>query len=205
MSNYRFFWLVLLSVIFAVSGNLIAADTVLVNGQFYTVDEDSSWAEAVAIEHGAIVYVGSMDSIGSYIGPETEVIDLEGRFAMPSFVDSHIHPASSAYLYLFTAALFDLYTHEEYIEAITEFAENHPELDGIMGAGFDPALYNPLGPRKEWLDAIDPDRPIGIISIDYHSMWVNSKVFEMLGWNAHTPDPPGGVIVRNPVTGEPSG
>jgi len=182
-----------------------AADTVFVNGQFYTVDEEKSWAEAVAIEDGTIVYVGSMEGIDAYIVQQTEVIDLEGKFAMPAFVDSHLHPLANAYAYNFQAALFDLNSHEEYIAAIGEYSENHPEMDGIIGAGFDFYLYDGVRPKKEWLDAIDSDRPIGIIDKDIHVMWVNSKVFEMLGWDANTPDPPGGIIERDPSTGEPSG
>jgi len=182
-----------------------ASYTVLVNGEFYTVDNEESWAGAVAIEDGTIVYVGSMEGIDSYISENTEVIDLEGKFAMPSFVDSHLHPLSNSYAYLFQVALFDLNTTDEYLKAIKKFAEEHPDMKGIMGAGFDRTLFDGVGPRKEWLDAIDSERPIGMISRDIHSMWVNSKALEMLGISANTPDPPGGVIARGPETGEPSG
>ena len=181
------------------------SNTVLVNGRFYTLDKENSWAEAVAIEDGTIVYVGSMEGIDAYIGEKTEVIDLEGKFAMPSFVESHLHPLSNAYAFLFKAALFDLRTTEEYIVAIREFAEKHPDMKGIMGAGFDRTLYDAIGPRKEWLDAIDSERPIGIISRDIHSMWVNSKALEMAGITKDTPNPKGGVIARDPKTGEPTG
>lgn len=181
------------------------ADTVLVNGQFYTVDEEKSWAEAVAIEEGTIVYVGSMKGIAPYMGKQTEVIDLKGKFAMPAFVDAHMHPLSNAYFYKFTAALFDFKTHEQYIAAIKEFAKNNPGTEGFMGAGFDRYIYDDIGPRKEWLDAIDSTRPIAIVDKDIHTMWVNSKVFEMLGWDKNTPDPEGGVIVRDPNTGELTG
>ena len=207
----KFLHLILLSTILlmtvggAVNAVESAADTVLVNGEFYTVDAENSWAEAVAIEDSTIVYVGSMEGVDAFIGAQTKVIDLEGKFAMPSFVDSHMHPLWNAYAFQFLAALFDQSTHAEYIETITEYAENHPELDGIMGAGFDRTIYGEIGPRKEWLDAIDSERPIGIVDIDIHCMWVNSKVFEMLGWDASTPDPPGGVIVRDPETGELTG
>ena len=88
---------ILVSAIFIITGCVTvdgkkAADTVLENGQFYTVDEQKDWAEAVAIEDGIIVYVGSMEGVESYKGEKTEVIDLNGKFAMPSFVDSHLHP-----------------------------------------------------------------------------------------------------------------
>ncbi|MCP4347222.1 MAG: amidohydrolase family protein [Desulfobacterales bacterium] len=182
-----------------------AADTVLVKGQFYTVDKDNSLAEAVAIKDGIIVYAGSMEGIDAYSGEQTEVVDLEGKFAMPSFVESHLHPLSTAYDRLFKAALHNLSTVEEYVGAIRDFAEAHPDVKGIMGSGFKRTLFDAVGPRKELLDAIDSARPIGIVSSDIHSMWVNSKALEMLGITKDTPDPEGGVIARDPETGEPAG
>ena len=181
------------------------AHTVLVNGKFYTGNKEKSQAEAVAIKDGIIVYVGSMEGVDHYIGQQTEVIDLEGKFAMPAFVDAHMHPSANAYAYLFTAALFDLSTHEEYIAKIREFAEANPDLEGIMGSGFKRSLYDAIGPRKEWLDAIDSTRPIGVMDLSIHSMWVNSKTLEVLGITKNTPDPPGGHIQKDPVTGEPTG
>ncbi|MDM8530901.1 amidohydrolase [Anaerolineales bacterium HSG25] len=218
MNNYGLLWLVLLPVIFIITGcamgtNAVGssekavdtADTALVNGQFYIVDEENSWAEAVAIKDGIIVHVGSMEDVDSYIGENTEVIDLEGKFAMPSFVESHLHPLSTAYDRMFKVALHELSTPEEYVVAIKEFAEANPDKKGIMGAGFSRTLFDAVGPRKELLDAIDSTRPIGIVSSDIHSMWVNSKALEMIGITKDTPDPKGGVIARDPVTGEPSG
>ena len=182
-----------------------AAHTVLVNGHFYTVDEKNSQAEAVAIEDGTIVYVGSMKGIDSYIGEKTEIVDLEGKFAMPSFVESHLHPLSTACDRLFKAALHKESTTKEYIKAIRDFAKAHPDMKGIMGSGFSRTLFDAVGPRKELLDAIDSTRPIGIVSSDIHSIWVNSKALEMAGITKDTPDPNGGVIARDPDTGEPAG
>jgi len=122
VKNYKFLCLILLSTTLLMTGCDTAsatvrtgeksADTALVNGSFYTVDEENMWAEAVAIDDGTIVYVGSMEGIDPYIGQQTEVIDLKGKFAIPSFVDAHMHPLSNAYFYKFTAALFDCITHE---------------------------------------------------------------------------------------------
>lgn len=181
------------------------ADTVLLSGKFYTIDTEKPWAEAIAIDEGLIVYVGSNQEVQSYIGTGTAIVDLKGKFAVPAFVDSHMHPLSNAYAFNFQAALFNLATTEEYITAITAFAKEHKGAKGIIGAGFDRTLYGAIGPRKEWLDVVDAQRPIGIISRDIHSMWVNSKALKMAGINKDTPNPKGGVIVRDPVTGEPSG
>jgi len=181
------------------------ADTIIINAKFYTLNEKNTWAEAIAIKEGTIVYVGSTEGVNSYIDKKTEVIDLKGKFAMPSFVESHLHPLSNAYAYNFQAALMKLDNHDDYIKAIKKFAKEHPKMEGIMGAGFERTLYDKAGPKKEWLDAIDSERPIGVISTDIHSMWVNSKALEIAGITKDTPNPKGGVIAKDPKTGEPTG
>ncbi len=207
MSNYRLLAMVLLSAIFIItgcgggsgtSGSIErGADTVLVNGQFYTVDKEKSLAEAIAIKDGTIAYVGSMEGINPYRGEKTEVIDLEGKFAMPSFVDSHLHPLTNSYAALFQVALFDLQSSDEYLVAIKEFADKNPGDHWIVGAGFDSFAFDQQGPRKEVLDAILPNRAIAIVDRDIHSMLVNSKALELMGITRDTPDPDGGSIKRD--------
>ena len=68
------------------------ADKVLINGDFYTVNEKQSWAEAVAIEDGKIVYVGTQRGAEAYIGGQTEVVDMKGQMVLPGFQDAHVHP-----------------------------------------------------------------------------------------------------------------
>jgi len=197
--------LIIATTIIIKNANAQIADTVLTNGQFYTMNSVNPWAEAVAFVNGTIIYTGDMSGVSEHIDAETEVINLEGKFAMPSFVESHLHPLSTSYAFNFTAVLYDLFTHEAYIQEITTFAEAHPQMEGILGNGFSTSLYGPLGPGKESLDAIDSERPIGIVSDDIHAMWANSKALEMAGITASTPNPPGGVIVKDPDTGEPTG
>jgi len=71
-----------------------AADTVLVNGEVWTVDASMPWASAVAIRNGRIVFVGKDDDARAFVGAGTEVINLRGRMAMPGIHDGHIHPLS---------------------------------------------------------------------------------------------------------------
>jgi len=181
------------------------ADSVYTNGVVYTVDAESSWAEAVAIKDGRIIFVGDSEKADKYIGDDTNVTDLDGKLMLPAFVDSHMHPAMSAYSYLYEIALFDAYSVEEYVAIITEFAEMNPDLSALGGGGFNRAMFDVVGPRKEVLDAIDSSRPIVLTSVDGHSVWANSKAFEAAGITKDTPDPEGGVIKKDPVTGEPAG
>jgi predicted amidohydrolase YtcJ len=94
---------------------------------------------------------------------------------------------------------------QEYLTAITEFVERHPGRKFYRGSGWADTLFSELGPSKEILDQIIPDRPIAIISYDGHSMWVNSITLERAQITRDTPDPDGGRIERNPETGDPSG
>lgn len=181
------------------------ADLVLTNGVIYTVDGEKTIAEAVAVQGNKIVYVGDSAGAEAYTSENTNVIDLDGSFVLPGFFDSHMHPAMSAVVYLYEVSLYDVFTKEEYLEKIKAFVEENADIEVIQGAGYMRSVFDEIGPRKEWLDEIDSERPIIINSVDGHSTWVNSKALELAGITKDTPDPEGGVIKRDPATGEPSG
>src|SRR5690606_12931436 len=67
------------------------ADTVFKNGEFYTVNDKQPWVQALAISGGRIVFAGQDRDVENYIGPDTRVVDLQGRMAMPGVHDAHIH------------------------------------------------------------------------------------------------------------------
>ena len=181
------------------------ADIVITNASVYTVDKDGTMAEAVAVKNGEIVYVGDAEGLSEFKGDKTQVIDLEGGTLMPSLIDSHLHPAMSAAMYLYEISLHNVFGLEEYTSLISEFIEDNPDLDAYVGAGFMRSVFDTVGPRKETLDQLESEKPVIITSIDGHSMWVNSKALELAGITKTTKDPEGGVIQRDPKTGEPAG
>ena len=186
-----------------------AADLVLYNGHVQTMVSESEVASAIAIAGNKIVYVGDDSDIDAFVGDTTQVIDLDGKFVSPGFIDGHIHAPGNWFTKLYQIDLTGLSTNEEYLEAIRSFVEAHPDEEGYIGSPFMLNAYqlpdgsNP-GPSKEDLDAICPDKPILIHDVSYHAAWVNSKAFEMAGVTADTPDPEGGLFYRN-EKGEPSG
>ena len=186
-----------------------AADLVLYNGHVQTMVSESEVASAIAIAGNKIVYVGDDSGIDAFVGDTTQVIDLDGKFVSPGFIDGHIHAPGNWFTKLFQIDLTGLSTNEGYLEAIRSFVEAHPDEEGYIGSPFMLNAYqlpdgsNP-GPSKEDLDAICPDKPILIHDVSYHAAWVNSKAFEMAGVTADTPDPEGGLFYRN-EKGEPSG
>jgi len=125
---------------------------------------------------------------------------------MPGMVDSHMHPAMSAAAYLYEISLHTVTADvDSYLEVIDTFVKENPDLEVYSGAGFMRSVFDTVGPRKEMLDSISPDKPIILTSVDGHSLWANSKALEMAGITKDTKNPEGGVIQHDPKTGEPSG
>ena len=184
------------------------ANLVLKNAAVYTVDSDLSWAQAIAIADRKILFVGSNTDVEAYIGPDTTVIDLDGKMVLPAFVDSHMHPAQSAHIYQYGLGLFDVTGEDQiqaYLNAVRQYAAKNSDAPWIVGGGYSRSAFDEIGPRKEWLDEIDSVRPIVITSTDGHSMWVNSKALEIANIDKDTPQPQEGVIKHDPKTSEPSG
>ena len=199
----------LLGVIAAVSALTAcgrpAADTVLRHGRVYTVDAHRSWAQAVAISAGRIVFVGADADAADYIGAETTVVDLQGRMLLPGMQDVHLHPIEYGIESSFLV-LGDLEGIDAYLAAIAEYAAANPELPWIIGSGWSFLAFGAgVAPSRELLDELVPDRPVFMSSYDEHAAWVNSKALALAGITKDTPDPLGGSIVRDPVSGEPVG
>jgi len=180
------------------------ADLVLRGGAVYTVDASAPWAEAVAISGERLTYVGEDAAVADYIGPETEVIELDGKMVLPGFFDSHSHPTAAPVASL-SVRLYGLRSLDDYLAAIREFANGYPDREVIRGAGWTNTLFPEQGPSRLDLDTVDSERPIVLESEDGHSTWVNSRALELAGIDRDTEDPEGGIIVRDRRTGEPTG
>jgi len=179
------------------------AELAFVNGSVYTVDATRTRANAVAVEDGRIVAVGSDDDIRDRIGDTTEVVDLGGRMLLPGFQDAHVHPVSGGVDRL-QCDLHDLHTGEDYARSIQAYADAHPEREWILGGGWSMDVFPGGTPTKDLLDAVVPDRIVFLPNRDGHSAWVNTRALEAAGITAATPDPADGRIERGP-DGEPSG
>lgn len=152
---------------------------------------------------GKIVALGSNEEIATWIGPDTHLLDLSGQMLMPAFHDAHVHPLSSGRT-LLGCALNEQYTVEDLLDTLADCAAQSDEL-WVQGLDFNLGLFPGGNPNKALLDAILPDRPAYLIAADGHSAWVNSAALALAGVTAETPDPPKGVIERDPQTGEPTG
>jgi predicted amidohydrolase YtcJ len=180
------------------------ADLVFRNGGVYTVDAKRPWVESVAVDDGRIVYVGSDAGVVPFVGPDTEVIDLFGKMLLPGLQDSHLHPPLGVFLEPL-CRLDDATTREEILEMVRACASESSE-EWLLAFGWRSSIFLPeIAPQKSDLDRVVPDRPAVLIAKDMHTFWLNSAAFRAVGITKETPTPPGGEILRDPGTGEPTG
>jgi len=182
------------------------ADSVFRNGKIYTIDPDKTVEEAVAIKGGILVFVGRDSEVDRYIGENTQIIDLKGKPVLPGFIDAHMHAPGTAYTVLYNINLNNAATLEEVISTIETFVREHPDREIYYGRGFLASLFegeeSTRGPKKEWLDRICPDKPMILTDLGGHIYWFNTKAFELCGITKDTPNPAGGVVEKDPETGE---
>ena len=183
-----------------------AADLVLINGNIVTVDKSNPRAEALAVKGDTIAVVGSSKEIKKYIDKkQTKIIDLQGRLALPGFNDAHVHFIQGGHA-LMSVSLDRVTSLEEIQRRVQEKLKDRKEGEWILGRGWDQEILpGKKWPTKELLDTIAPNNPVSLSRICGHCTLVNSYVLRISGITKNTPDPPGGVIVRDPVTGEPTG
>lgn len=180
----------------------VPADIVLINGGIYTVDTARSWAEAAAIRDGVIVAIGTNDEVERYIDDDTEVVDLNGRMAMPGIHDSHIHPLEGGYEQVYCNL-----GGVDSVDAVVDMLRNcgwDDDSEWFQAVGLNLGMFGIDGPDKSILEDIAPGKYIFVDASDGHSALVNDKVLDLVGFDANTPDPVGGVIERR-KNGELSG
>jgi hypothetical protein len=181
--------------------------TAFINGKIYTVNEKQPYAEAVIIEGNKIKFVGTTKDSRKLINASTNVIDLEGKLLLPGFNDSHLHFTSGGH-YLLGINLRPALSKEEFAEMIQSYIlkRSLPVETWITGGRWDHELWPDKSlPTKELIDLITENTPVFVSRIDGHVGLANSKALELAGITKNTPDPEGGLIERNPETGEPTG
>ena len=183
------------------------ADKAYFNGKIYTASDEQAFAEAIAIKDGKIIYIGNNDGIDDFIGDNTTFLDLDGALMMPGLHDVHIHTLEASSSSWGECRLDGEEADPENHIAVLEECDLQPNGNGWLTA-FGYSLLTMLEatrPPVEMLDELFPNTPIAILEETSHSVWVNSKGLEMIGFTKNTPDPVGGHILKDPETGEPNG
>ena len=176
----------------------------LIHGRVHTVDPRMSAAEAVVVKADRIVFVGPTTEARRFAGPDAETIDLQGRLVLPGFIDDHVH------FVLGGEQVSGLDTRTctsktEFIDVVRRFVHDH-RGDWIKGGDWDHERWAERTlPRKEWVDGFSTGTPLFLPRFDWHMALVNTVALSAAGITRDTPDPPGGKIERDPVTGDPTG
>jgi predicted amidohydrolase YtcJ len=186
------------------------ADLVLRGGKVVTVDENVPDGQAIAMHADTIVAVGSNREIRAYIGPNTEVIDLDGALAIPGFIESHGHflGVGDANLQL---NLMDVNNWGEIVSMVDAVVGDAPAGELIRGRGWHQEKWDEvpenaiLGlPTHNSLSEVSPDNPVVLRHASGHASFANARAMEMSGITRNTADPRGGEIVRD-ANGDPIG
>ena len=191
-------------------GRGIAPDTIWVNGTVVTM-EGERVVQAVAVLGDLIVAVGSDATVRGLAGPETRVVDLDGRTMTPGFYAAHDHfPGSGrvavTQVDLNSPPIGGIENMDQLVAALRARAEELPEGQWVSGRGYDDTLLaEQRHPTRTDLDKASTTHPIYISHTSGHLGVANSLALELAGVTRDTPDPPGGVVRKDPDTGEPDG
>ncbi|WP_033288816.1 amidohydrolase [Amycolatopsis jejuensis] len=176
----------------------MAPELLLTNATVYTVDDDRPWTTSVAVENGKVSTAAS--------GPDTEVRDLDGAFVLPGFVDVHSHHALAG-RELFELRLKSGADLPSILAAVREWSAGLAPDEWIVGGAWPSTLAPELGNDavRRALDEAAGGRPVVLIEDSRHNRWVSSRALELAGITESTPDPAGGSIHRDLMSGTPTG
>ena len=180
------------------------ADMVIINAKVLTIDKVNPSAQAIAIKGEYIIAVGTSSQISAMIDKgKTKVIDAHGRLVIPGFNDAHVHfgPLDPDYIEL-------RYTTDPSVitKKVKEQVARSQPGELIQGGHWEHEMFlDKKWPTKELIDNASPVNPVILSRADGHSVLVNSFVLKASGITKSTPDPFGGTIQKDSVTGEPTG
>lgn len=174
----------------------VQADSVYRNGNIYTVDKGFTTASAIAIVGTKLAYVGDEAGVAAYIGPNTTVVDLDGKTVIPGLIESHMHVDK----YGFSLRNLDIYAKPKdvILRIVAEAVESAEPGEWITASGWNETFWaEAVYPTKEDLDTVAPNNPVLLGRSCGHMAWANSKAFEAAGITKLTPNPQGGEFLKN--------
>ena len=180
------------------------ADLVLLSARIWTGNPSRPEVSALAARNGRIVLVGENRAVESLRGPSTVVVDGKGRRVVPGFIDSHTHMSMGGFN-LLAVDLRHTKDPADFTARLTQFAGTRPSGLWLTDGAWDHQVWaDPVLPTRAMLDPATGDHPTCLSRTDGHMMVCNSRALALAKVSRDTPDPPGGVIVRD-ASGEPTG
>ncbi len=177
-----------------------------------TADVEQASADAVALRDGRILAVGMAADVEKHRGDRTTVVELDGRTLAPGFIDGHAHVANFGLQAIGANLLAEpdgvVNDIDDLVKALQDFAVGPDVMrtGWIYGMGYDDSvLAEGRHPTRDDLDKVSTELPVMAVHISGHFIAVNSKGLEVIGYDADTQDPSGGLIRRRTGTNEPNG
>jgi len=182
-----------------------APPDLVVYGRVWTDDSVRPWAGAVAISGDTVLAVGDSAEIARLAGPGTRVLSNGTAMVVPGFMDEHVHFTDGGFQ-LASVDLRPANSPQEFVARLKAYALERQPGEWILGGDWDHERWPgaPL-PRREWIDSVTPNNPVFVNRLDGHMGLANSAALRAARITRATRDIPGGVIVRDPRTGEPTG
>ncbi|WP_159980595.1 MULTISPECIES: amidohydrolase [unclassified Novosphingobium] len=177
-------------------------DVAYVNGRIWTGISAVPFTDAIGVSGNRIAAVGKA-AVRAETKRSTHIVDLEGAFVAPGFVDNHAHMVLGSMM-LVQVPLLPVRTPQQLIDAVGGAVRKVKPGGWVQGFGWDEQRWGGELPNKAWLDGVSADVPVALRRTDGHQMIVNSRALQLAGITRDTPNPPGGVILRDDK-GEPTG
>jgi predicted amidohydrolase YtcJ len=178
-------------------------DLIVMNGDIYTVNMERPRAEAFAVSDGKITAIGGQDEVLKLKGSKTTVLDAGGNFVMPGFIEGHGH-FSGLGQSLINLNFLNSRSWEEIVSMVEEKVASARPGEWIIGRGWHQEKWastperNVHGyPYHDDLSAISPENPVMLTHASGHSLFANKAAMDIAGVSAETPNPVGGMIVRD--------
>lgn len=169
------------------------ASLIVRGGTILTMDPDAPKAEAIAVDGDRIVALGAPRELDAWVGPDTDVIDLQGGLAVPGLVDAHAHLVGLG-VSLETVDLRGAVSIDDVVERLKAGDRGGAWL---TGRGWDQNLWPGAAmPTSKALDDAFPGRPVWLRRVDGHAGWASRAALEASGIGKDTTSPPGGEILR---------
>jgi len=180
----------------------VIADHIYFNAKIWTGDSTIPKARAIAVKDSLIVYVG--DDYQPFVGNGTVLTDMKGLMMVPGFIDNHTHFLEGGY-FLANINLRLVKSMQDFILSFRRFTDSAKNNSWVLGGNWDHEAWGGQLPRKEWIDSVSYGHPVFVSRYDGHMGLANSIALKLAGITKNTPNPPGGEIVKDPKTGEPTG
>jgi hypothetical protein len=181
-------------------------DVIIRNGRVFTVDDSRPWAESVGVIGDRIAFVGTDKEAADFVGPDTKVIDADGRLVLPGLIDAHTHCLYGHQIY-FWANLTPADSLEELIRTVEMHALEHPEHHLVGGRGYRYSAVMVEGrlPGRAVLDRVIGDRPVWLKSYDGWTACTNTRFLDIARKRLGEAFDRLPGVERDSVTGEPTG